>query len=75
MAEVAGTLGHVPGTSLAAGMTINDALSGIHEATKFGAARFHGLREADATLGDRHSTLKHCLLEESQRSFRLVWCL
>lgn len=61
---MAGTFGHIAGTGLTAGLSVDDTLSGVHEATEFWAARLHRLREADAAFCDRHTSLKHYVCNE-----------
>lgn len=52
VSKMAGTFGHITRTGLTAGLSVDDTLSGVHEATEFRAARLHRLREADAAFCD-----------------------
>lgn len=58
VSKVAGTFGHITGTGLTTGLSVDDTLSGIHETAELWAPRFHSFWEADATFGDGHTSLK-----------------
>lgn len=58
MAEVSGTLCHIAGAGLAAGVAVNDTLAWVHEPTQLRPPTLHGLREADSPLRDGHTALE-----------------
>lgn len=75
MAKVAGTFGHVAGARLTAGLSVDDTLTGVHEASELRAARFHGLWEADAAFCDRHAALEtfHVIMQRTQKASRKIY--
>lgn len=57
MTKVARTLCHIASTGLASGISVNDALSWIHETTQLWAATFHSFWKAYSAICDGHTTL------------------
>lgn len=55
--EMAGTLGHVPGTRLAPGIPVDHTLTRVHEPAELRPPALHGFGKPDTAFGHRHPTL------------------
>ena len=55
VSKMSGAFSHVSGASLTSWQTVNDALTGIHETSKFGTATLHDFGKPDAAFSYGHS--------------------